>query len=133
MRPLNRRRKLGVTMILTAVILLVSFFLVEMRVVPVVRKAVKVQAVNLAEKAINIAVNEVLADEKVSYDDIAKITYNSSGEITAVTIDSVKINSLKSKMSLRISEKISEIDNEEIYISLGTLSGIEIFSGGGRH
>lgn len=131
MRPLNRRRKLGVTMILTAVILLVSFFLVEMRVVPVVRKAVKVQAVNLAEKAINIAVNEVLADEKVSYDDIAKITYNSSGEITAVTIDSVKINSLKSKMSLRISEKISEIDNEEIYISLGTLSGIEIFSGRG--
>lgn len=131
MRPLNKRRKLGVTLILTAAVLLISFFLVEMRVVPVVRKAVKVQAVNLAEKAINIAVNEVLAEEGVNYDDVAKITYDGGGNITSVSINSVKMNSLKSKLSLRISDKISEIDNEEINISLGTLSGIEIFSGRG--
>lgn len=131
MNRFGKKRKTGIVMIFTAVLLLVLLTLFEIRVVPLVRNSAKIASVNLAEKAVNKAVEEVLSEEGVTYENIAAITYNSQGEITSLAIDPVKINTLKSKISLRIAEKISEINNEEFEIPLGTILGIEIFAGRG--
>ena len=118
-------------LIFTAVLLLVSLVLLEIRLVPLVRNSAKIASVNLAETVINKAVQEVLSEEGVTYEKIANITYNSNGEITSLSIDPVKINTLKSKISLRIASKISSIDNKEIYLPLGTILGTELFAGRG--
>lgn len=131
MKGFGKRRKTGVLLIFTAVFLLVSFVFFEIRLVPLVRNSAKIASVNLAETAINEAVQEVLSEEGVTYEEIANITYNSQGEITSLSIDPVKINTLKSKISLRIAEKISGIDNEEIELPLGTILGMELFAGRG--
>lgn len=131
MKGFGKRRKTGFALIFTAVLLLVSLLLFEIRIVPLVRNSARIASVNLAETAINEAVQEVLGEEGVTYEKIANITYNSQGEITALSIDPVKINTLKSKISLRIAEKISGIDNEEIMLPLGTILGMELFAGRG--
>lgn len=131
MKGFGKRRKTGVLLIFTAVLLLVSLVLLEIRLVPLVRNSAKIASVNLAETAINKAVQEVLSEEGVTYEKIANITYNSNGEITSLSIDPVKINTLKSKISLRIASKISSIDNKEIYLPLGTILGTELFAGRG--
>ncbi len=131
MKGFGKRRKTGIALIFTAVLLLVSLLLLEIRIVPLVRNAAKIASVNLAEKAINEAVEEVLSEEGVTYENIANITYNSQGEITSLSIDPIKINTLKSKISLRIAKKISGIDNKEILLPLGTILGMELFAGRG--
>lgn len=131
MKGFGKRRKTGIALIFTAVLLLVSLLLLEIRIVPLVRNAAKIASVNLAEKAINEAVEEVLSEEGVTYENIANITYNSQGEITSLSIDPIKINTLKSKISLRIAKKISGIDNKEISLPLGTILGMELFAGRG--
>lgn len=131
MKGFGKRRKTGFALIFTAVLLLVFLLLFEIRIVPLVRNSARIASVNLAETAINEAVQEVLGEEGVTYEKIANITYNSQGEITALSIDPVKINTLKSKISLRIAEKISGIDNEEIMLPLGTILGMELFAGRG--
>lgn len=131
MKGFGKRRKTGVALIFAAVLLLVSMVLLEIRLVPLVRNSAKIASVNLAEKAINEAVEEVLSEEGVTYDNISDITYNSQGEITSLSIDPVKINTLKSKISLRIAEKISGIDNKEISLPLGTILGTELLAGRG--
>lgn len=131
MKGFGKRRKTGIALIFTAVLLLVSLLLLEIRIVPLVRNAAKIASVNLAETAINEAVQEVLSEEGITYEKIANITYNSQDEITSLSIDPVKINTLKSKISLHIAEKISGIDNEEIELPLGTILGMELFAGRG--
>lgn len=131
MKGFGKRRKTGVILIFTAVLLLLSLVLLEIRIVPIVRSAAKAASVNIAETAVNEAVEEVLSQEGVTYENLCNITYNSANQLTSLSIDPVKINTLKSRISLHIAEKVSDIGNHEIRIPLGTLLGSELFSGRG--
>lgn len=83
------------------------------------------QAVSLLFNAANQAVEEYLADNEITYKDIVNLSKNGSGDISALEIDTVKINQLKSAVSSRIASKTSNEERYTLAVPIGTLFGNE--------
>ena len=79
--------------------------------------------------AANEAVINTIADYNISYDKIARLTRNTSGEVTSVEIDVAQINIFKSAISSEISNIISKNREFKLKIPIGTLTGNEYLVG----
>lgn len=65
------------------------------------------------------------------YDDIVTFTFDKDGRIAALATDRAKINSLKALMSSAVNDGLGRLSEENVGISLGTLTGISLFYGTG--
>lgn len=79
--------------------------------------------------AANKSVIDTIANYNISYDKIARITRNASGEVTSVEIDVAQINFFKSAIASNISDIISKNREYKIKIPVGTLTGNDYLVG----
>lgn len=83
---------------------------------------------------ITMDINAVLAEDieinNSEYENFIKIKYGNNNEITAIEIDSGKINRVSNNISSKISEKLINT-NREYGIPLGNALGSKLFSGRG--
>ena len=118
------------------IFLLFSLFAILSLLVVRFSKYYSIACENYAEigikSSITMDINEVLSKEleKISDDckNILSIKYNKENEITAIEIDSGRINHISNDISTRINETL--IDRETTYgIPLGNTLGLKILSG----
>lgn len=81
-----------------------------------------------ATEIVTEAVKNQLQDDSGEY---IKINRDSAGTITSVETDSAAVNKLQNKIKTAINDALSEIDEKELSVPVGTLSGITFFSGRG--
>ncbi len=86
---------------------------------------------NSATRIINEAIQNTLSTYDLSYNDLVEINKNSEDQITSISCVSSKINSLKTDISDQINKDYENQDKNVISIALGTISGINLFSGVG--
>jgi len=110
---------------------LIIVILIDAKVRPLIRTLAASQASNLATAAINDAINEIMEEDSVTYDDLVTIEHDEKGRVTSVKTDIIKINRLKAAISTRTSQKISQIQNRQIKIPIGSLFGSELLAGRG--
>lgn len=84
---------------------------------------------NSATDMINDAIQNTLSDIDYTYNDLVEIGKNSDNEITSVSCVSSKINSLKSNISDEINKGFEDSDKNGFSIAVGTITGINLFSG----
>lgn len=108
--------RLGTFLLLFSLISAFCFY--KMRPV-IIRYAVSVAETKFLDSA-NEAVLEILADENVSYNDIAELSRGSDGQVTSVVTNVTKINNLKSLIAKRLSEIIDSKEYYDLYIPIGT-------------
>ena len=77
----------------------------------------------------NDAIVEILKEENTDYNDIARLSYDSTGYVTSLQTDIANINLLKSRISNKISQIVSQREFYGIAIPLGTFFGNEFLSG----
>ena len=126
----SRAKSFFKTMIILALVLTL-IIVVDIRIRPMIRSMAESQARSIATLAINEAVSEVMSEENVGYDDLISIEKDENGRVTAVKTNIVRMNSLKSKITTRISEKIDKVKKKEIYLPLGSVLGGDLLSGRG--
>ena len=80
---------------------------------------------------INDVVYNYLNGSSVDYFDLVNLEKNDNGRVTAVMVDSVKINKIKSEISKVIIDKFSELESREYGIPIGTVLKSKLFSGRG--
>ncbi|MDD4474519.1 MAG: sporulation protein YunB [Eubacteriales bacterium] len=80
---------------------------------------------------INGIVYEYLSNNRVNYFELVKLEKSDNGKVTAVMVDSVKLNLIKSEISKEIIDKFSELEKREYGIPLGTVMKSRLFSGRG--
>ena len=85
----------------------------------------------ISSQVVNEAVLEDMNENKDIYSEITHFKFGNNGEILSLSSDICKINELKSRVNLLIQKKFSEYNSKEVFISIGTLSGWEIFNGQG--
>lgn len=131
-----RRRRNGenyvlikITAVLLAVSVALTFCFYKMRPV-IIRYAVSMAETILLDSA-NDAILDILNAEGVTYDDIVTLSRDGAGRVTSLETDIVKINSLKSLISNRLSEIISQREYYDLYIPLGTFFSSVYTSGFG--
>jgi sporulation protein YunB len=97
------------------------------------------QIISIAKSQINLYVttsvnNAVLQslETNIDYYDIVTVSKDNQGNITLMSIDNVKTNTINRKISLISQQKLKEYENKGIPIPIGTFLGIPIFSGIGK-
>ena len=90
---------------------------------------------NLMEIKSAEIINDVVAESisRISYGDLAEITYNEQGQITSVVANTAFLNALKSSLTLKILENLEKTGSEGFEIPLGNLTDIIFLSGVGPH
>ena len=132
-KHMGRRRGMSLSQRLLAFALglLVSLLLIDLRVRPYIQNISSYQARIYATKVINDALYSELAKENIRYDNLVTLTQNAQGEITSLQTDMVALNRLRGRATDAVIQEIANMDQQNIFLSLGTLSGVQLFSGRG--
>ncbi len=133
---MNRRAKLkkykGLAIKLAAVIAVIVFPVVTLRNLrPVVKTICASQAKILCTSAVNKSVMAELEKLNVDYSSLVDIMKDERGNITALETNAVEVNKLKARLTDAVNEAMADIQEQDVGIPLGTLSGIELLSGRG--
>ncbi len=117
-----------------AVALLTSLLVavcLDLQLRPIMQTAAAAQAQTLATRAINDAIAQQLAEEQITYASLVCITKNDTGDITSVQADIAGINRLRASITNAVSDRLQQVQEQEIRLPIGTLLGSQYFSGRG--
>lgn len=98
-------------------------FLIE----PNLENVARIRAEAIVSRTINEALAEEFAEKGEGYDLIV-IKKDASGTMDMVQADSMKINLLKTEMSVRMQEKFRAMEEERYEVPLGSLFGSQVLS-----
>ena len=127
---ISKRKFSGTVVFLLVVFILLGNLAYFVKIVrPLMAELAKNQSRVLAETATHRAISEMFQD--ACYTDFITISSLEDGTISAIQSNTVRINQLKADAAIAISEAIATIDETELSIPLGTLTGYEFLSGVG--
>lgn len=126
-RRRNRKRILGLRLLVIGVILIFVVYLIDMRIRPIVTAITTYNSQITATRLINQAVYDELSSGDYQYDNLVSLTSNSNGEIIAIESNMLSINTLKTSITDRMNETMSEITMSDVPVSIGTLTGLRFF------
>ncbi len=104
---------------------------VEAGIRPLVEMAAEAKVQNMVTALVNRAVEDALAAGAVSYDDLVTLKTDSGGYVTAMTTNSVKLNTLKTEILGAVVEQVNALDSTELGIPVGSLTGLAWADGRG--
>ena len=111
--------------------ILCSVLLLDLRLRPYIQSISSYQARIYGTRVINDAIYGELAKDNVRYDNLITLTQNAQGEITSLQTDMVALGRLRGRVTDAVLQEIDEMGKQNLYLSLGTLSGVQLLSGRG--
>lgn len=133
LRRKRKSRKLGLSLVLSGIIFAVLFFAVESGIRPVLAAMAESRAKNIASEAVNDAVQKVLCDNEIKYENLVEMTKNENGTLSSIIVDSVQLNRLCAEIRGLVTDALNNLGEKTISIPIGSLTGIDILSGKGPH
>lgn len=130
-RNYKSRKNFKLIIILIFIVFVCVLFATDKLIRPIVTAAATNKAEIIINKAANDAVNKILNQTQIRYDDISVITYDKDNLISSVQIDTVKLNSIKSSVTNAIIKEVKKQEKTNVSIPLGTLLDNEYFLGRG--
>ena len=97
---------------------------------PVIKIYSKAETKALTDRAVNIAVSNVV-NRSLTYGNLIDITYTQNGEIAAFSANQYEINAISREIIKETQSQLESLGNGGININLGTLSGFSYFIGKG--
>ncbi len=99
--------------------------------IPIIKTYCSSKINAITEQALNVAVSNVI-NSSVNYDNIMTINYTNDGDINYISANQYMINTITREIVKDAHERIKALDEEYMYIPIGTLTGIALFSGRGH-
>ena len=115
------------------ILLLISVLLLDARLRPALYDLAVIEAYAISSKTVNSAVEKILSENAPDYSEIVNINYSENNTVTGITTDIVKLNLFKSQITNAVDNEFNNKEKTEITVSLGTASGITLFSGFGPY
>ena len=124
----NTRKFLITCFIFFALILFVIYYIFI--ILPVVNTYSSAKTRELTEKAVNIAVSNVV-NRTLSYDSLIDITYTASGEISSFSANQHEINTITREIVKEAQFQMNSLGEDGVNLNLGTFTGFPFFIGRG--
>lgn len=86
------------------------------------------QAEKISSETIGKSVNDFLEEKTYSYDDFVILKYSPDGYVQSITTNSIKINEFKIGVIKKIKNNFQEINDIEIGIPMGAITGVTVLS-----
>ena len=131
----NKRFKTRYRILIFLAVIILFFIVVliyaESRLRPIIASMAETHAKSIGSKVVSEAITEEIEANNISYDDLISFEKDESGKIAALKTDIIMINRLKSRLSVVILDKLSNMDDINLYVPIGNLINGEFFSGRG--
>ena len=105
----KRRKKSNISkaIVIVLVIFLITISLLKLRetLLYAVTDFARIDAVNIMTQMIDQTVSEYLKENAVNYNNLCSLEKSQDGKITALTVDSVALNTIKRDLSLMILQR----------------------------
>ena len=105
--------------------------LLRTRINPLTKELAQAKISDVASNVINRAVNQQIQQGDIRYEDMVELQRDNSGAITALTTNMQEMNRLKTQLLELLDDDIYSIEDDEISIPMGNLTGIQLLSGRG--
>ena len=105
--------------------------LLRTRINPLTKELAQAKISDAASNVINRAVNQQIQQGDIRYEDMVELQRDNSGAITALTTNMQEMNRLKTQLLELLDDDIYSIEDDEISIPMGILTGIQLLSGRG--
>ena len=115
------------------IVLLISVLLLDAKLRPALYDLAALEAYAISSKTVNSAVEKILSENTPAYSEIVNINYTENNAVTGITTDIVKLNLFKSRVTNAIDREFSKKEKTDITVSLGSASGVALFSGWGPY
>lgn len=96
---------------------------------PLLLEMAKNQTKVLAEQAVQQAVGDMF--KEINYTEFIKFSCLEDGTISALESDMMRVNQLKAETSIAVQKAIDRIDETDIHLPLGSVTGQVLFAGVG--
>lgn len=124
-----RRRAL---IILICLLFLAVLFVVSFNsLLPIVNARAVEYSRSYATEVINLAVKTVLEENTEKYSEVVSAVYDGSSNVVSLSTDALALNSMKTDVSLKVLEILSEDGRDSLSIPIGNLTGMYLLSGRG--
>lgn len=123
-------KRAAVIIISVALLLIICMFaIVEIRMREMRTKISEIDASTAAASAMTKGLDTTLAEYTVNYDDVVDFTYDDSGNIKALAVDIITLNTLGNEIGKNIDSNISEFKSYKSSLPISVLVGEEMTSG----
>ncbi len=131
-----RRIKLNIkakTITLLCVLLICIYLVIcaDSRTRLIINNYAQNRAKIIANSTINETVSNYLDNMKITYKDLININRDESGNVNSVEFDSITITKIKSRVISLIQNNISQKENINIKVPIGTLTGSQFLNNRG--
>lgn len=122
-RYISKRQKHALTFKVVCVLLIavIVFIILDIAIRPTVDENAEIVINRVVTDIINECVNAYLKNERPNYEDIVTIIKNQSGEISAISVNAININKIKSTVSSSISDALLYGNDEKIQVPVSNL------------
>ena len=127
----NAKRINSIILVIISFSIILGTLYIIKRLEPDFWSRVESYAINNTEKAVNESVNDVFSSLNFQYNDLINLEKADGGEISSLTVNTIKLNLLKSKLSSKITDKITSAEYGKISINTGALYNWALLSGFG--
>lgn len=119
-----------ILVLLLAIVLVISFLYAK-RGTPILREVAQSEIESIAFDIVGKTVERELIAGGDEYKDLVKIERDEGGKVSAIISDTQKLNLLKFRIANRLSEEMFIRTEDDIYIPLGNLLGVDFLTGMG--
>ncbi len=126
----KERKKILLALFLCVIILVVLIF-GDSRVRKILDDYSTSYAQNILINAANEAITELFEEETIAYGDMVKLSRDEAGKVTSLEIGIEKLNLIRSKIAVKINEKLLKRSDYLIKVPIGTFMGYEFTVGRG--
>ena len=133
MRAFRRKfhiRKAAVILFALAALATFALMRLERNLTEIVLSLAQAQARALAVQALNDTADDIVLSG-VTYDQLMAVTTDESGQIRLIQANTPEMNRLAARASLTAQEMIASLEQQSLYVPLGSVLGMTIFAGAG--
>lgn len=127
-RTISGRRR-SHKLIWIGILLLTAVIVFDYNLRPVVTAMSSYQAKTAVTSLINQAASGIFSDPEGEYSNFVTLKTNSEGNITSIETNTQNINRAQTGLTQKVVDALVSDDQRSIMIPLGTLTGVQIFSG----
>ena len=124
------RTYLGLVLFILVLFSVLALMIAERRLAPVLRTWAETRAVSLATRAINVAVEEMMA-VSLSSTTMAHLVRDGEGNLQAIQYDMGEVNRVSSQATHKILQTLNNMGEEVFPIPLGQLTGLDFLASWG--
>ncbi len=125
----SRKTKWVIALVCILCVLTLLFVYYFKVVTPIVVTLSQEKVRSFSTVLISQSVEEVMLTGDVRYEDLVDVKLNSANEIVMINTNSVEINRLVRQVTNLVQTRLDAINNTEIFIALGTFTGIPFLYG----